>query len=541
VTQTCQHLAFEFSDDEWTCTSCFAPLVRLPLSVRPTVWVDSGDLAVQADEAWGALSEWSRRHDDPRVLVKNGVLVRATERDLEIYDRYSLREESSRSCKFSRMTRTGAPNPVYPPMEIMDSLLRRDPREYYGTPRVTAVVDVPVVSPEGELVTEPGIHASGLYYRPDPGLGSVATGQIEIESVDDVRQARDLLMYDLLGDFDFQTEESRANALGLVLLPFVRHLIGDDPTPLHVVDAPQAGSGKTYLTQACLIPGCGLVGLAPEPRDDDELRKLITSSLLSARPALVFDNVGSRMASGTLASALTSRVWQDRILGQSKEVSLPVRCIWVTTGNNWDAAHELVDRICPIQLQPRGEVARHRGPSSFAHSDLHGWAIRNRSRLVQACLTLIQHWLAGEARLTVDGTFSRRETRHRSTASLGSFERWADVIGGILAACDVSGFLENLEDARLHMDFEEQETRDFLLAWRGAFGDREITSNELGQACQLGGALADSLPSTVSPRNVLQSLRYWLRSHKGQRHGSLSLVGSTESGVARRWRVEEVR
>jgi putative DNA primase/helicase len=506
------------------------------------VWVDNGELAEHADETWSALAAYSDEQVEPKILVKDGVLVRATQRDLEPYDRYSLREESSRAAQFARMTSAGATNPIYPPLEIMDSLLRRDPILYEGAPRVSAVVDVPIVTPDEELIFEPGIdNDSGIYYRPAPGLAEL--DWFAAESVDDVTDARDLILTELLGDFDFETPASKANALGLVLLPFVRHLIGDRPTPLHVAMAQQAGSGKTFLIQACLIPGCGLVGMAPEPRDDEELRKLITASLLSARPAVVFDNVNETLASGTLASALTSRVWQDRILGQSKEVSLPIRCIWATTGNSWNASHELVDRVCPISLlPPEGrDVARRRGPSAFRHPDLHGWALEHRVELVQACLTLVKHWLDGPARLDLHGSFIRQHRdeegwrRQGSEATLGSFERWADVIGGILAACDVPGFLENLDDARLSMDIEEQETREFLHEVRSTF-PLGFTSSALAQAC-LFGTLNDVLPSAISERDLKRHLRSWLRRNNQQRHGDVILHGHGSAGVSMTWEV----
>lgn len=497
---------------------------------RSTVWVDTGELAEQADQTWEALSAWSNEQEDPVVLVKEGVLARATERDLEPYDRHSLREECSRAAQFARLSR-GQTTPVYPPMDIMDTLLRRDPRLYTGAPRVTSVVDVPVVTGDGGLIMEPGIHESGIYFRPASGLANL--DWFGAESIDDVHEARDFIVNELLGDFDFQEPASLANALGLVLLPFLRHFIGDHPTPLHVARAPQAGSGKTYLIQACLIPGCGLVGMAPEPRDDDELRKLITASLLSSRAAVVFDNVNETLASGTLASALTSRVWQDRVLGQSKEVSLPIRCIWATTGNSWSSSHELVDRVCPIRLRAPDVVARHRGSSSFRHPDLHGWALKHRAELVQACLTLVKHWLDGPVLVDVHGGFVRlaqdEEGWHRqqSERTLGSFERWADVVGGVLAAADVRGFLGNLDEARLEMDVEEQDTREFLSTVRATFPSGFLAS-DLVRSCQFGPC-ANALPLSINDRDLRRGLRSWLRRHSDQKHGDMKLI-ATEAG-----------
>jgi len=54
------------------------------------------------------------------------------------------------------------------------------------------------------------------------------------------------LLDSLLGDFPFADQASRANALALLLLPFVRPLI-DGPTPLHLIEAAKPGTGKGLL------------------------------------------------------------------------------------------------------------------------------------------------------------------------------------------------------------------------------------------------------------------------------------------------------
>jgi hypothetical protein len=55
-----------------------------------------------------------------------------------------------------------------------------------------------------------------------------------------------MLLLELFGDFPFATDADRTNALGALLLPFVRELV-DDPTPLHLIEAPSPGIGKGLL------------------------------------------------------------------------------------------------------------------------------------------------------------------------------------------------------------------------------------------------------------------------------------------------------
>ncbi len=70
--------------------------------------------------------------------------------------------------------------------------------------------------------------------------------------------------------------------------------------------------------------------------------------------------------------------------------------------------------------------------AGFRHPDLNTWVRANRARLVAACLTLCQAWIAAG--------------RPRGQRSIGSYENWAGVIGGILETAGIDGFLGNIEE-----------------------------------------------------------------------------------------------
>lgn len=217
---------------------------RLPTAApRPRIDLAGGDLHRKVDEAWAALVSVNDP-EEPRVLVRGNELVRMTERgELEPYHVDSLRDELSRVADFGKTKSDGGWTSKDPPRDVASTLLARDSGEYANAPRVDQVVDVPVLAGDGTLVTRPGHDArSRLYHRPAPGLEHVAAPRA-VESVDEVEEARDLLAEELLGDFAFADTASKANALGLLLLPFVREFI-DGPTPMHVILAPEPGSGK---------------------------------------------------------------------------------------------------------------------------------------------------------------------------------------------------------------------------------------------------------------------------------------------------------
>src|SRR5690606_12460616 len=88
----------------------------------------------------------------------------------------------------------------------------------------------------------------------------------------------------LLIDFVFDSDASFAHAIALMLSPIVRPAI-NGPTPLHLVDAPTPGSGKSLLARICLIPGVGKnIAITSGPKEEEEWRKKITSGLLSGKP-----------------------------------------------------------------------------------------------------------------------------------------------------------------------------------------------------------------------------------------------------------------
>jgi hypothetical protein len=65
------------------------------------------------------------------------------------------------------------------------------------------------------------------------------------------------------------------------------------------------------------------------------------------------------------------------------------------------------------------------------------------------------------------------------TQEFGSFESWREVVGGILTAAGIAGFLDNLEDARQESDQESANLRGFLSEWNATFGLRPVFVSEL--------------------------------------------------------------
>ena len=74
--------------------------------------------------------------------------------------------------------------------------------------------------------------------------------------------------------------------------------------------------------------------IMPQARDDEEWRKRLTACYREGRPVILVDNLTRPLESGVLAAALTANMWEDRLLGKSETVRIPIRAIHIATANN---------------------------------------------------------------------------------------------------------------------------------------------------------------------------------------------------------------
>ncbi|RMF86536.1 MAG: DUF3854 domain-containing protein [Nitrospinota bacterium] len=436
----------------------------------PAIPADDGDLPKVTQQAWDALLA----ANNPPFLFRYGGLPVRIEYDdkkrpiaREITpDR--LRHVLARVAFWYRYvldkkTKEVSCVPALPPMPVVKDVLAMPD---LALPILTRIVEAPVFTPDGTIHTDPGYHPTGqIYYAPTPGfvLPSVPASP----TPDDLQRARDLILSELLGDFPFVSDAERAHAVALLLLPFARDLI-PGPTPLHLIEAPSAGTGKGLLAEVLLLPALGQsAAIITEGRDEEEWRKRITAILRNGPSVVLIDNLRRRLDSANVSAAITATTWEDRILGHSETVRLPVRCIWVATGNNPALSTEIARRTVRIRIDAKNDRPWNRDRVSFRHPDLPKWATHHRAELVWASLTLIQAWI------------SQGRPGKTPEITLGRFESWSKTMGGILEVAGIPGFLENLDEFYDYSDAEGEMWRTFIDAWWDHFGDTPVGVKDL--------------------------------------------------------------
>jgi putative DNA primase/helicase len=180
---------------------------------------------------------------------------------------------------------------------------------------------------------------------------------------------------------------------------------------------------------------------------------------------VLFDNVRDPVDSSNLSTALTA--WPthgDRILGSNQEAKLAVRCVWTMTGNNPSTSTEMARRSVRIRLDAKRDRPFER--QGFRHAEIGEWAATERGWLIWANCVLVQHWLA----------IGRQDFSGRR---LGSFESWTRILGGILEAATIPGFLANLATFYEEADFEGAIWRAFVAAWWDRHQTTEVGAGDL--------------------------------------------------------------
>jgi hypothetical protein len=474
--------------------------------VSPGTAVDVSEVCRQTvDETWGWI-EKLRQADDPPHLYRNGdaLALYRRPRDGEPAsivgaDLDRLAGWLNRNINFVRLkgkyqqtVRTHAP------IGLVKALLN-DPEPPVSLPRLTGLVDVPPIGPDWSMGSDPApgyVKSTGHIYMTSDVRAPLGC---EEPTPDMVQHAADFILYDMLGQFPFVGSGDRANALGLFLLPFIRHLI-PGAVPPHLLDSSKAGSGKGLLRRCLLYPALGDRGLAGgvELTEGEEIRKSITARLLSRAPVFCMDNINKMVASGAFASAVTEPVWTDRILGVSRDVSLPMNMIFVLVGNNVTLSGENARRIVRIRLEPNTEAPER---LTFKIADLDGWLRHNRSELVECAYILIRNWVT-----------KGKPAAGADIPAKGSFAEWRRIIGGIIGAAMVEGFLCSDLEFQHDNDELQDELAGFVRAWWAMYGTENKNVRELVQAANT----AQLRLKGVELDERAEALGYRLRHLKGQ-------------------------
>jgi len=452
----------------------------------PGIWVGARQLpAITAD----ALAALQAVNAPPELFVRSGrmVAVIRDERDRHVISDISeaaLRGRLARSGFYYKLSKDQERIECAPPLDVVRDILALPPSKW-KLPPLEALIETPFLRIDGTVCTCPGYdQATYLFYAPAPGMRLPEIP--EAPMIDDVDVMLDLID-SAIGDFPFVDPASKANAIASMLTPVVRPAI-TSPTPLALYDAPQAGTGKTLLAEVVAIIATGRAAETfSAPTDPEEWRKKITTALASGTGVVVIDNINYRLDSDALCSAITATTISDRVFRTFERIVLPVKCAWIATGNNVQLGGDMPRRCCWIRLDAKQSKPFQR--TGLKHENLRTWVTEHRGDLIAALLIFARYW------------FHQGRPKPKRVPSLGSFESWCNVVGGILELAGVEGFLGNSDAMFEQADSDAVQWEAFLVVLADVFGDEPFRATDVYDKLGTNGVF--TVPDTKRLREAL--------------------------------------
>lgn len=424
----------------------------------PTIEIVERHMHEISDDCVAALKSENARGENPRFFLRGTeaisiVRIKKTNGKLIVdpVNRDALKGELDRCARFVKSKGKDF-IPARVPDDVVADILSQPSLEL---PVLSGVSGVPVFVAGGKLLMKNGYDSeSGLFLN----LAGIEGLRIDMP----LREATHLILGELLGDFPFINQSSKANAIAMTIQPFVRSMI-HGPTPLFLIDTPTPGTGKGLILEVTSTIYLGQpVEATPLPQSEEEIEKRITTLLLQASQFVRFDNI-KKMKSQSLSAVLTAIDWRGRILGVSKMPLLKndVR-LWTACGNNPELSDEITRRVVPIRIDANSEHPELR--TGFRHPDLLEWVLEHRAELVSACLSIVQSWI--------------NKGMPRGKRTLGKFEVWAGVMGGILDVAGIEGFLTERESLG-SSDLQSTEWKSLCEEWFTKHGNFAVSATDI--------------------------------------------------------------
>jgi len=431
-----------------------------------------------------ALPAMARYNNPPTIFVRSGQLVRirldeSNSAIIEVLSESALRGYLSRCARFvAYVPGEREPKPTDPSVKLVKDIIALP-----GWPEfqpITGIVTSPVMRADGSIHNWPGYDPETRTYY----AGGLRLDIPEKPTKEDAVECARYILNEVLCDFPFADEASKANVLAALLTVVTKNLVNGN-TPLGLIDKPQAGTGASLIAEivAEITTGTGAC-MEACPDSDEEWRKAITSILMRGPQMVVLDNLSDTLKAPKLSQMLTARTWSDRLLGQNRIIDLPQTAAWFVTGNNIQLAGDIARRSYWIRLN--AGIAQPWLREGFRHPNLKSWVRENRADLLTCLMVMVRAWIvAGSEKWT--GT------------KIGSFEEWSATIGGILHFASIDGFLDNATDLYDSADQDVSQWDIFLGTWQS------LERNDAITAAQLKRRLTDSRNPDINDNLGLQA------------------------------------
>lgn len=253
-------------------------------------------------------------------------------------------------------------------------------------PRVHALVTLPIVLPGRKILSGRGLDRDQrvIFRIPDALLACMPEpDEVELDYAVD---RFDWLVNEWLVDVSADLA-GKAAIIAMAAQTIDRHILPERPA--YIVDAGLRGGGKTTVVIMVSMAVTGNRPAAAAWTDkEDERRKGLMAALMSGVPMIPFDNIGrgTHIQCPHIEAALTSAEKTDRVLQESRVMTVSTASTVVFTGNNIMAAGDMASRILRIGLDVDRPDPENR---EFAHPDPAAWTLKHRGEILNAIYSIL--------------------------------------------------------------------------------------------------------------------------------------------------------
>ena len=310
-----------------------------------------------------------------------------------------LREYVTQHVPFYVVTKGGKRKKAVP-LSFSNHILVRESR--WIAPTLIGIVETPTLRRDGTLLQDDGydekscllMDKGGLQY---PKIKEHPTREHALRSL--------AVLKEPFKDFPFVQNAkggsaSRSVLLSAVLTGLVRRTLRS--APIHGVSAPTPGTGKSLaINVVSMIVSGRMATSMSQGSSEEENEKRLFSSLLLGDQLLLIDNITRPVEGAALCTILTEPNWTNRILGESRNVTVMTNTLLMANGNNLTFKGDMTRRALLARMDAEVEQPEKRR----FNVDLETEVPRRRPELVVAALTILRAFVVAGRRAS---TSSRR-------------------------------------------------------------------------------------------------------------------------------------
>jgi hypothetical protein len=201
------------------------------------------------------------------------------------------------------------------------------------------------------------------------------------------------------------------------------------------------GIGKSLAAQCLAILKDGEQAAASSLEGTPkEIENQIASEMNDGRTTLFFDNQKGKLNSPVLEANITCAQLGFRGMFVQAKIRRPNDVLWLLTTNDGMPSDDLLVRCIHVRLHYEGDPGTHR--FLMTEDQVVGFVKTNRAAILAEAAGMVRRWL---------------DAGRPMARTPGRFEKFNNIVGSILAANGLPGFLSNTrEEVRQHSSTHQQ-------------------------------------------------------------------------------------